>query len=54
VEELRWGKVWDPMRRGEDEGGAQEGRYPMSGAEKYARVCREGAVLGTGTAYSYR
>jgi hypothetical protein len=29
------------MRRGKDEGGAQEGRYPMSGAEKYARICRE-------------
>lgn len=26
----------------------KEGTYPMSGADKYAEVCREGAVLGTG------
>jgi hypothetical protein len=34
------------MRRGKDEGGAQDGRLTMTGAEKYAKVYREGAVLG--------
>ena len=27
---------------------AQDGRLAMTGAEKYAKVCREGAALGTG------
>jgi hypothetical protein len=37
-----------PHEKGKDEGGAQDGRLTMTGAEKYAEVCREGAVLGTG------
>jgi hypothetical protein len=35
-------------RRGKDERGAQDGRLTMTSVEKYAKVCREGAVLGTG------
>jgi hypothetical protein len=30
------------------ERGPQDGRLTITSAEKYAKVCREGAVLGTG------
>ena len=31
-----------------------DGRLTMTGAEKYAKVCREGAVLGTGSSPKFR
>jgi hypothetical protein len=36
-----------PHERGKNEGGAQDGRLTITSAEKYAKVCREGAALGT-------
>jgi hypothetical protein len=41
-------EIGTPREGGKDEGGAQDGRLTMTGAEKYAEVCRGGAVLGTG------
>jgi hypothetical protein len=45
---LGWSLGPHEKGKGRDEGGAQDGRLTITGAEKYARVCREGAVLGTG------
>jgi hypothetical protein len=43
-----------PTRRGKDEGGTQDGGLTMTCAEKYAMVCREGVVLGTGSSPKFR